>query len=65
MITLPVVLRGLGGRRVAIVSIDASEPDVFTDALARSLLVPMVGPHLKLIALSLIVEQETSNRSEA
>jgi hypothetical protein len=65
LLVLPVVLRGPGGKRLAVVSIDASEPGVFTDALARSLLEPMVRPHLKLIALSLILETLGRERTEA
>lgn len=50
--TLPVALRCLGGKRFAIVSVDASEPGIFTDVVVRRL-EQAAGPHLKLIALSL------------
>jgi hypothetical protein len=35
IVTLPVTLRCMGGKRLAIVSVDASEPGMFTDELVR------------------------------
>lgn len=55
IVTLPVTLRCMGGRRLAIVSLDASAPGIFTDELVREGLEPAAGPHVKLIALSLLV----------
>ncbi|HLM67419.1 MAG TPA: hypothetical protein VK358_07830, partial [Longimicrobium sp.] len=60
IITLPVTLRCLGGQRIAIVSIDASEPGVFPEALVRARLEQATGPHLKLIALSLVLARGNS-----
>lgn len=55
ILTLPVMLRCAGGRRLAVVSVDASEPGVFTEHLVEELLEQLAGPHLKLIALSLVL----------
>jgi hypothetical protein len=49
----------MGGKRLAIVSVDASEPGIFTDALVRERFEQAAGPYLKLIALSLTVAGRT------
>lgn len=59
ILTLPVMLRCAGGRRLAVVSVDASAPDVFTEQLVKELLEQLAGPHLKLIALSLVLAGRT------
>ncbi|HST62029.1 MAG TPA: hypothetical protein VLK84_25230 [Longimicrobium sp.] len=59
IVTLPVTLRCLGGKRLAVVSVDASEPGTFTDALVRQRFEQAAGPYLKLIALSLTVAGRT------
>lgn len=53
IVTLPVSLRCVQGKRLAIVSVDASAPGVFTDALVHERLEQAVSPYIKLIALSL------------
>jgi hypothetical protein len=58
IVTLPVTLRCMQGKRLAVVSIDASLPGVFTDELARSGLEQAVSPYIKLIALSLTFPSE-------
>jgi hypothetical protein len=55
IVTLPVTLRCMGGKRLAVVSVDASEPGVFTESFVRSRLEQVTAPHLKLIAQSLIL----------
>lgn len=57
--TLPVTMRCLGGKRLAIVSVDASEPGVFTQDLVMSRLEQAAAPHLKLLALSLMLARRT------
>lgn len=60
IVTLPVALRCMGGKRLAIVSVDASEPGVFAGDIVRARLEQAVGPHIKLIALSLVIAGRTS-----
>lgn len=60
IVTLPVTLRCMGGKRLAIVSIDASEPGTFTEANVRARLETVAGPYLKLIALSLTLDGRAS-----
>jgi hypothetical protein len=62
IVTLPVMLRCMGGRRLAIVSVDASEPGIFTDEFVRSQLEQAVGPQIKLIALSLLIARRNLSR---
>jgi hypothetical protein len=57
IVTLPVSLRCMGSKRLAVVSIDASGPGIFTEELVRLRLEPVTAPHLKLIAQSLILGQ--------
>jgi hypothetical protein len=57
IVTLPVTLRCLRGKRIAVVSVDASIPGVFTDELVRMGLEQAVGPYVKLIALSLTLDE--------
>jgi hypothetical protein len=59
IVTLPVALQCVEGKRLAIVSVDASEPGIFTDAFVRERLEQAAGPYLKLIALSLTVAGRT------
>jgi hypothetical protein len=54
IVTVPVALRCMQGRRVAVVSVDASVPGVFTDDVARGL-EQAIGPYIKLIAPSLAI----------
>lgn len=64
IVTLPVTLRCTRGKRLAVVSVDASIPGVFTDELVRRGLEQAVGPYVKLIALSLtLAEQDTWGRN--
>lgn len=58
--TLPVALRCMEGRRLAVVSIDAAVPGIFTDELVRGRLEQAVSPYLKLIALSLLMAERQS-----
>jgi hypothetical protein len=53
IVTVPVALRCRRGKRLAIVSVDASVAGVFTDELLRKGLEQAIGPYVKLIALSL------------
>lgn len=55
IITLPVTLRCLGGKRIAVVSIDASEPGTFAEEVVRGRLEPAAAPYMKLIGLSLAI----------
>lgn len=57
IVTLPVTLRCMRGKRIAVVSVDASVPGVFTDALVHEGLEQAVGPYVKLIALSLTLDE--------
>jgi hypothetical protein len=52
--TFPVALRCMQGKRLAVVSVDASVAGVFSDERARCL-EQAIGPYIKLIALSLVV----------
>jgi hypothetical protein len=56
IVTLPVALRSMRGKRLAVVSVDASEAGIFTEQAVRERLETAVSPHLKLIALSLIID---------
>lgn len=62
IITLPVTLQCIQGRRIAVVSIDASAPGVFTDNLLRQGLELAVAPYVKLIALSLTLGNREPSR---
>lgn len=63
IVTLPVTLRCMQGRPLAVVSVDASAPGVFTDTLLRQGLEQAVAPYVKLIALSLTLDhRETRGR---
>ena len=53
IVTVPVALRCGRGKRLAIVSVDASVTGVFTDELLKKGLEKAIGPYNKLIALSL------------
>jgi hypothetical protein len=53
IVTVPVALRCSKGKRLAVVSVDASVTGVFTDALLKKGLEQAIGPYIKLIALSL------------
>lgn len=53
IITLPVTLRCMQGKRLAVVSVDASVAGIFTDTLLKQGLEQAVAPYIKLIALSL------------
>ncbi len=55
ILTVPVALRCRQGKRLAIVSIDAPIPGLFTDAHLREGLEQVISPYVKLIALSLIL----------
>lgn len=57
IVTLPVTLRCMQSKRLAVVSVDASVPGLFTDELVRTGLEQAVGPYVKLIALSLTLEE--------
>jgi hypothetical protein len=54
IVTLPVALRCMEGRSLAVVSVDALVPGIFTDEAAREL-EQAIGPYIKLIALSLML----------
>lgn len=62
IITLPVTLRCVQGKRLAIVSVDASVPGVFTDTLLQQGLEQAVAPYIKLIALSLTLAHREPSR---
>lgn len=53
LVTLPVALRCMPGKRLAIVSLDASVPGVFTETILQQGFEQAVSPYVKLIALSL------------
>lgn len=55
IVTFAVTLRCMGGERLAVLSVDASAPGVFTEELVRARLEQITAPHLKLIAQSLIL----------
>jgi hypothetical protein len=60
IVTLPVTLRCMRGKRLAVVSVDASEPGVFTDELVHLGLEQAVAPYIKLIALTLALPGGTT-----
>lgn len=57
IVTVPVALRCGKGKRLAIVSLDASVAGVFTDQLLRKGLEQAISPYIKLIALSLTLSR--------
>ncbi len=59
IVTVPVALRCSGGKRLAIVSVDADLAGVFTDELLRRGLEQAIGPYIKLIAFSLTLADLT------
>lgn len=60
VLTLPVALKCMEGRRIAVVSVDASVPGMFTDALLQRGFEQAVSPYIKLIALSLTLPEWTT-----
>lgn len=57
IVTVPVALRCSGGKRLAIVSVDAAVAGVFTDEQLRKGLEQALSPYTKLIALSLTLAE--------
>lgn len=57
VVALPVSLSCGGGQPLAVVTLDASAPNVFAEAVRNRGFEEAVSPYLKLIALSRIVEQ--------